>query len=349
MDNYTPWKYLSILTLPALVVLALLSKGVLTWLPVVYIFGFIPLLELFLQPNKANHAPEEEKLLLASPIYDWLLYLTLPIQYGVLLFFLLTIDEPGLEFWEVGGRIVSMGLMCGVLGINVAHELGHRVKPLEQNGAKALLLTSLYMHFYIEHNRGHHKRVSTPEDPATSRYGEVLYSFWIRSAVGGYLSAWELEHKRLRRQGLPIFSLKNEMLRFQLIQLGLLVLIAVVFGLGVMLAFVGAAVVGFLLLETVNYIEHYGLSRKPLANGFERVQPWHSWNSDHLIGRVLLFELSRHSDHHFKASRKYQILRHHEDSPQMPTGYPGMMVLSMIPPLWFWVMHRRIARNNVAQ
>ena len=236
-----------------------------------------------------------------------------------------------------------MGVLCGLLGINAAHELGHRVKPFEQFLAKALLLTSLYMHFIIEHNRGHHKNVSTDNDPASSRYGETIYKFWFRSIIFSFISAWKIEAKELRKKGIPLFSMKNEMIQFLLIQLAMLLLIYFIFGYMVVFYFTGAALFGIFLLETVNYIEHYGLRRKKTGeNVYERVMPIHSWNSNHPLGRIMLFELSRHSDHHYMASRKYQVLRNFDTSPQLPTGYPGMMLLALLPPLWFKVMHKKI-------
>jgi alkane 1-monooxygenase len=238
-----------------------------------------------------------------------------------------------------------MGLLCGVFGINVGHELGHRVNVFEQTLAKMLLLTSLYMHFYIEHNKGHHKRVATPEDPSSARYGEWVYSFYFRSIILSYLSAWHIANEDLRKNGKATFSLLNEMLLFQLIQIAFLAFLFFIFGWQATIYFVVAAIIGFLLLETVNYIEHYGLQRKSTGEGkYERAMPAHSWNSDHVIGRLFLFELSRHSDHHYLASRKYQLLRHHDDAPQMPTGYPGMLLLALIPPIWFWVMNKRIKK-----
>ena len=201
------------------------------------------------------------------------------------------------------------------------------------------------MHFFIEHNRGHHKRVSTVEDPSSARFGENIFSFWFRAVSFGYLSAWNLENSRLKRNGNNIISLKNEMLLYQLIQIIFLFSIYYVFGFELMLYFICCSVFGFLLLETVNYIEHYGLQRNKNDRGkYERVQPFHSWNSNHPIGRIMLFELSRHSDHHFNASRKYQILKNHKNTPEMPTGYPGMMILSLIPPLWFYVMNHRVKK-----
>jgi len=343
-------KYFSILSIPITVYIAFTSEGILTFLPIIYVFGFVPLVELLIKPNSENLSEAEESFRKNDPFYDAMLYATVPIQYSFLVFFLFSIrDFQALATSDLVGRIMAMGLMCGAFGINVAHELGHRKKKYEQFLAKSLLLSSLYMHFFIEHNRGHHKNIATREDPASARFNEPVYIFWLRSVWGSYWSAWKLEVIRLKHKNLFPFTPKNEMLIYQILQIGLVVGIALFFSSMVALYFVFAAVMGFLLLETVNYIEHYGLNRNKKENGkYERVMPHHSWNSDHIVGRVLLFELSRHSDHHFIATRKYQVLRHHEDSPQMPTGYPGMMVLSLFPPLWFWVMHRQSTLKNKA-
>ncbi len=343
-------KYLSVLTLPLCVGIAFTQHGWLTYLPIIYIFGVVPLVEIFFRPNHYNLSKAEEAIVAKDRTYDILLYLTVPLQYAMLVFFCIAIQEENLQLHELIGRTLAMGLMCGVIGINVAHELGHRHTRFEQTLAKSLLLTSLYMHFFIEHNRGHHRHVATEHDPASSRKNEWLYIFWVRSVIGSYLSAWRLEAERLQKLGKSAFSLQNEMLQFQLIQIAAVCAIAFIFSWYVAGGFVVAAIIGFLLLETVNYIEHYGLQRKkkPGSEYFERVQPHHSWNSDHVIGRVLLFELSRHSDHHYLASRKYQVLRYHEESPQMPTGYPGMMLLALVPPLWFMVMNQRLNALQVA-
>ena len=350
MNQFRAFKYLSFLTVPFTVWICFTARGVWTFLPLLYVFGLVPLMELLLKPHEANAEKAEEELRRADRTYDWILYLALPIQYAFLGYFLYIGREPGLYTYEITGRVFGMGILCGILGINVAHELGHRSTKFEQAIAKVLLLSSLYTHFFIEHNRGHHKNVSTDEDPASARHGEILYAFWFRSVIGGYWDAWKIEAERLKRNGLSVWSFHNEMLQWQLAQILLLGLITGVFGWQTTLGFIAAATVGFLLLETVNYIEHYGLRRQTLGEQrFERVRPAHSWNSNHLVGRVMLFELSRHSDHHFVASRKYQLLRHHPDSPQMPTGYPGMMLLALVPPLWFYVMHRREPLKSQAQ
>lgn len=277
--------------------------------------------------------------------YDFLLYFIVILQYSLLIKFLLAMSLDEMTGADIAGRIWVMGLLCGTFGINVGHELGHRVNTFEQVLAKALLLTSLYMHFFTEHNKGHHKRVATPEDPSSARYGEPVYTFYFRTIFFSYISAWHIANDEVRKKGKPVFSLYNEMVQYSLIQLAFIAFIFFLFSGLVLLYFLAAAMIGILLLETVNYIEHYGLQRKPTGDGrYERAMPEHSWNSDHVIGRLMLFELSRHSDHHYLASRKYQVLRHHDASPQMPTGYPGMMILSLFPPAWFYVMNRRIKK-----
>ncbi len=225
----------------------------------------------------------------------------------------------------------------------MGHELGHRKNKIEQGLAKVLLLSSLYLHFFIEHNKGHHKNVATPQDPSSAHYNEIIYFFYFRTIIFSYLSAWHIANDEIKKAGKKVWSLSNEMVQAQLIQIAFVVAIYFAFGGLITLYFFGAAFLGIILLETVNYIEHYGLQRKQLANDkYERTLPQHSWNSDHVLGRLLLFELSRHSDHHYLASRKYQILNHHNNSPQLPTGYPGSMLLSLVPPLWFYVMNKKI-------
>jgi len=319
------------------------GSGFIVWLPVVYAFAMIPLLELFIAPENHSMEHAEEEIALQNRTYDWFLYVIVPLQYIMLYLFLKGVSDNDLSISDRAGRILTMGLLCGIFGINVGHELGHRVKAHERLLAKCLLLTSIYMHFYIEHNRGHHKHVGTPADPNTAPFNQSLYAFWFRSISGVYANAWRIATAEQRKHGSKWFQ--NEMFRYQLIELCFCIMIGFVFGWQALLFFLLAAAVGILLLETVNYIEHYGLARKQVGNGkFERALPEHSWNSSHIIGRLMLFELSRHSDHHYLASRKYQVLRHHENAPQLPTGYPGSMILAMIPPLWFRIMNRRIRK-----
>lgn len=289
----------------------------------------------------------EEELSKNDRIYDYLLYLIVFIQIPTLFFFLYSFTASQLATVDVIGRITAMGMLCGTFGINVAHELGHRKNKFEQTLAKISLLSSLYMHFFIEHNKGHHKNVATPQDPSSARYNEWLYIFYFRTIIFSYLSAWHIANNEMTKKGKSIFNLKNEMLQAHIVQIVFVGLIFLLFGGWITIYFLGAAFMGILLLETVNYIEHYGLQRQRTSeNSFERTMPSHSWNSNHAIGRILLFELSRHSDHHYLASRKYQILKHHDNSPQLPTGYPGTMLLALLPPLWFKIMNKRIMQHQ---
>ena len=336
-------KYLSVITIPLTVYLSFTGTGWVTFAPLIYAFAIIPILELLLGKNAKNLTAVEEDLARENRWYDLVLYSVIPIHFAFLIWYFLVIGEENLTWIDQLGRTTAMGLLCGLFGINVAHELGHRVTKAEQFLAKALLLSTQYIHFFIEHNEGHHKHVSTPQDPASARYNEILYEFYFRSVVNSYRSAWSIEGKRLKRKKSPFLSFENRMLIYSALQLILVATIALVFGIGVMLWYLAAALMGILLLETINYIEHYGLVRAKVSeHRFEDAQPCHSWNSDHVIGRLMLYELSRHSDHHAYPQRKYQVLRHHDDSPQMPTGYPGMMVLATIPPLWFAVINPRI-------
>lgn len=340
-------KYLSILLLPITVYISFTSTGWITYLPLIVFFGFVPALELLFNPDKKNFDKEQEKTEKENKMYTYILYAMIPIQLVFLYYFFLVIQEPELAFTDLAGRITAMGLMCGVIGINVGHELGHRNNRLDEFWGEILLLTSLNTHFLPYHNGGHHFNVATPNDAATARRNELLYVFWIRSHFMSYFQAWQIENKRLKDSDRSWFHIQNRMIIYTLANILLLGSIFFFFGWFGLVAFLAAAVFGILLLETVNYIEHYGLLREKNEYGrFERVKRTHSWNSDHVIGKMMLFNLSRHSDHHYNGSKHYQLLKSLPESPQMPTGYPGMMLLSLFPPLWFKLMNKKIQKLN---
>lgn len=341
------FKYLSPLILYCLAWLSFSSTGFATWLPLLYAWVLLPLTELFLHPDGSNMEAAEEELAKQNKWFDYMLYLIVVYQYIILFYFLRSFEQPGLQWWEIMGRIFTMGLLCGTFGINVAHELGHRTNKYEQWMAKALLTSSLYVHFFIEHNKGHHKNVATPEDPSSARYNEPVYTFYFRTVFYSWLSAWKIANRECRKKGISPFSLKNEMIQAHVMEMVLLIAVYLITGWLITLYFIAAAAIGIGLLETVNYIEHYGLQRNKTATGYERAKPWHSWNSNHPLGRMMLFELSRHSDHHYMASRKYQVLQHHDDAPQLPTGYPGSMILALIAPAWFYIMNNKIKKMNM--
>ncbi len=336
-------KYLAAYLVPITAYFSIQEAGWWSYFTPVFAFGIIPLVEPLTGKSEKNLSADERQEKLKAKLFDWLLYLNLPIVAAVLYFFIQRLVSGGLELYEIIGMTLTTGIVLGSSGINVAHELGHRKNKAERFLAWMLLLPSFYMHFYIEHNRGHHKNVSTPLDPASAEKGENLYRFWVRSTVGSYLSAWRIQKKMLDKSEANFFSLKNEMLVFHFVELIYISLIGFFFGIQILGWVVLAGVIGFLLLETINYVEHYGLRRELLPSGnYEPVKPRHSWNANQELGRIMLYELTRHSDHHYLASKKYQVLDHHEESPQLPAGYPTCMLMALLPPLWFSVMDKRI-------
>jgi alkane 1-monooxygenase len=293
--------------------------------------------------NASNLTTQQAQSKAANRFFNVLLYLNLPIVYGLIGYFLWSLSQFNYSTSELVGLTFSVGIALGSNGINVAHELGHRTLAWERTLGKMLLIPAQYMHFYIEHNYGHHVNAATHEDPASANYKQNLYSFWINSIVKQYRSAWKIQNKLRKQAKYGLFSPKNDMLWFVFIQIAYLAIVYFLLGPQALLIALIIAGVGVLLLEAINYIEHYGLSRTKTKSGrYERVSEKHSWNSNHVLGRVMLYELTRHSDHHYRASKKYQLLDCHETSPQMPYGYPTSMVLSLIPPLWFSIMNKRI-------
>ena len=336
-------KYLAAYTVPLSALISMQLDGIGSFLTVFFIFVLVPLLELVLPASTENSPEEQESLRSRRVIFDFLLYLNLPLVYGLVLYGsnkVTAISIGTLEWW---GWVLAVGIVVGANGINVAHELGHRPERFHQLMAKWLLLPAFYQHFFIEHNLGHHKWVATEKDPATAKRSQTVYAFWLQSIIGSWKSAWKIESNRLHQLGKPALSLENACLQFAFQQLMWLILLGYLAGLNGVLFGISVGFIGILLLETVNYIEHYALRRKLLPSGRpEPVLPLHSWNSNHELGRILLYELTRHSDHHYKSTRKYQVLRHLEESPQLPTGYPGCMVLSLFPPIWFALIHPRL-------
>lgn len=333
-------RYILAYIIPGSALLALAWQGTWAWATVMVAFVIVPVAEMALPRSAGNIPPSEEDSRSRRRIFDWLLYLNAPLLFGIVGWYLWVVSSQPLAAMEVLGLTLSVGIIVGANGINVAHELGHRSTMSEQFLSKLMLLPALYQHFFIEHNRGHHQHVATDQDPASARLGENLYAFWGRSVAGSWRNAWALECRRLQKENRPIWSWQNEMLRFTGCQISWLAGIYVLTGGRGLAGATIVAVVGFLLLETINYVEHYGLRRRLLASGRpEPVGPQHSWNSDHEMGRILLYELTRHSDHHYKSTRKYQILRHLDKSPQLPFGYPTSILLALLPPAWFAVMN----------
>ena len=332
-------KYLMSYSIALMAFIGISLGGFYNYLAVVFTFIFIPILETIVKKSDEEYTEEEKKSRLLDPFFDLLLYLNIPIVFGIFFF---SLDKLAFtsSVSDIIGIILSASIVMATNGINVGHELGHRKSIIARTCSKLLYLPCQYMHFYIEHNFGHHINVATPEDPATARYKQTLYSFWITSVVRTYVSAWEIQLKLLKVSKRNFFSIKNDMVFYTLFQITFLAFVYYNFGLYLTLLSILMSVISFLFLETINYVEHYGLLRKKEPSGrYERVKPHHSWNSNHTIGRIVLYELTRHSDHHFKSSKKYQVLESLDDCPHLPYGYPTSILLSFIPPLWFSIMN----------
>lgn len=308
----------------------------------VFILVVIPLVDWIFGTDRSNPPDWAVDQLAEDRFYRWCTFLFLPIQYAGLVFACWVVSTRGLSLVDQLGYAFTVGTVAGV-AINTAHELGHKSVKTERRLAKLALAQSGYGHFYVEHNRGHHNRVATPEDPASSRLGETFWEFLPRTVVGSARSAWELESRRLRAQGKKVWSTDNDVLTAWSMTVVLFAGLTALFGWKVLPFLVVQAVFGFSLLEVVNYLEHYGLLRQKDENGrYERCQPEHSWNSNHVASNVVLYQLERHSDHHAHPTRRYQALRHFDDSPQLPSGYGLMLGLAYLPPVWRRVMDRRV-------
>ncbi len=326
----TGLRYLLALLLPASIYTGLLANGFWSFAALGFAFGVVPVLESVLPTFAANLSEAQRAERLRQPWYDVLVVAQIPLHLGAIALFVHVVpaDRANGDLVSLAGHITAMGVSCGSLAINIAHELGHRPNAAYQRLAQGLLVTTLYGQFFIDHNLGHHKNVATPEDASTARYGEVLYAFWLRSMLGVWRTAWRLKPRLMA----VLFGAEVIYL------VGIYILAPTA-----LLPLVLAAIMGILLLETVNYIEHYGLLRQKVsALRYENAQPAHSWNSNHPLGRFMLFELTRHSDHHAHPHKPYPVLDHYDEAPQMPAGYPAMMVLAALPPLWFRVMNPRL-------
>jgi len=290
-----------------------------------------------------NNPPEEVVIQLdRDRYYRFLTYAVVPLHFIALFGAAWWAGTQDLSWWAFIGLAIVAGMGSG-LGINTGHELGHKKAAFERNLAKIVLAVPVYGHFWIEHNRGHHRDVSTPDDPASSRMGESIYKFALREVPGAFNRAWAIEKDRLERRGRSVWSSNNQILQSMALSL--------VVQLGLLIAF-GWLMIPFLILHNIfawwqltsaNYVEHYGLLRLKEANGkFERCQPWHSWNSNHIYSNLVLFHLERHSDHHAHPLRRYQSLRHFDDLPTLPSGYFGSYLLAYVPWIWYRVMDKRL-------
>ncbi len=313
-----------------------------SWLPLLAIYLLLPLLDYWFPNDHCNPPEAVVPQLETDPYYRYLIYAAVPLHILVLIggaWFVARFQPHWLGLLGLSLLVGAVSGMC----LNLGHELGHKKLKADQLMAKLALAVPFYGHFTVEHNAGHHSQVATPEDCASARFGENIYRFALREVPGGLRRGWHLEQQRLARKGYRLLSWRNQILQSYAIS-------ALLFG--GLIVWLGPIILPYLAIQTgfawwqltsANYVEHYGLLRAKTASGsYERCQPHHSWNANHLASNLVMFHLERHSDHHAFASRRYQSLRHYEDVPQLPSGYFGMFVLAYLPPLWFRVMNPKV-------
>jgi alkane 1-monooxygenase len=348
MKIFKKLSFFTAFILPALIMVGYYLGGWWNYLTLGFVFVFIPFIDYQIGLDTKNVNEAEAKIIGEEFYYRFITYLWTFIQLGFIIWSAYAITTGTISTTsEWIGFTLSVSLLTGGIGITVAHELGHKKSKLERFYGKLILMTVCYMHFYIEHNRGHHVHVATPEDPATARKNENFYSFWFRSVFHGYAHAWRLENESLLRKGKSGLSFENEMIWFAIWPIAFCALLTYALSINhsttlwqVPVFFFAQSILAFTLLELVNYVEHYGIVRKQLHGGkYERVNPLHSWNASHLISNFFLFQLQRHSDHHANAIKRYQVLDHYDKSPQLPFGYPTMILIALIPLLWFTMMN----------
>ncbi len=316
------------------------------WLAFFIVYGLIPLADYLLGEDNSNPPDSAMEKLAGEQYYRYALYVSVPIYLGMWLYMAWFASSHVLPWYGWVGLTLSMGVGCG-LAINISHELGHQTSGFERFLAKLTLAPGFYGHFYVEHNRGHHVYVATPQDPASSRFGETFYEFFPRCVVGSFKRAWSIEKKRLQREGKSVWHYSNDNLQSWAMTAVLWTLVTVWLGWPVLLFVAVAGAYGGSLLEVINYLEHYGLMRTQRADGsFERCLPQHSWNSNHIVTNVLLYHLQRHSDHHAYPTRSYQTLRHFDGVPSLPSGYAAMILIAYLPPLWFRLMDPKVIAHH---
>lgn len=310
---------------------------------VAWVWLIVAALDLAIRPDTRNlHGERVDDLRRALP---WRLAVRLwvPVQATIIGCGLFITAWDSLTLKELLFVTVSIGIAGGMFCIPVAHELMHGTGRFDKILAEILMTLVSYTHFCIGHVHGHHRNVGTANDPATARFGESFYAFYPRTVFGGVVSAWNLEEARLHRLGAGVWSSRNRMIRYIISLSAVYVTIFYMFGLLGVAFFAVQSVIAFSMIEVINYVEHYGLARREAAPGrYERVMPWHSWNSSHRISNWLLFNLGRHSDHHQHPRKSYRYLRHLEEAPQLPSGYFGMFLLPLFPTLWRRVMDPRV-------
>lgn len=329
------------------------KNPIFTLMPMLFFYIFTPLMDFFIGEDEHNPPEEVVNAMMADNYYRFIVHSLIIVSIMLYISFVIFVGTQQLPWWSIIALIIGIGANSGGVMV-MTHELGHKSNKLDRFSAKIGNMIMGYGHFNIEHNKGHHTWVATPEDPASSRMGENFYAFMLRELSGTFKRGVNYEMKRLKNSGKGFWCLENDLLQVYTITFISLLIFAYMFGISILIFLIPHHFVAWLALTQANYIEHYGLMRKKLSNGkYERCQPKHSWNTNHTYSNLLSFHLQRHSDHHAYPMRAYQVLRDYDDVPSLPTGYGGCFALAFVPPLWFAIMDKRVMKwagndiNNV--
>ena len=329
------------------------KNPIFTLMPMLFFYIFTPIMDFFMGEDGHNPPEEVVNAMMADNYYRFIVHSLILVSIALYISFVIFVGTQQLPWWSITALIIGIGANSGGVMV-MTHELGHKSNKLDRFSAKIGNMIMGYGHFNIEHNKGHHTWVATPEDPASSRMGENFYAFMLRELSGTFKRGVNYEMKRLKNLGKCFWCVENDLLQVYTITGISLLIFAYIFGISILMFLIPHHFVAWLALTQANYIEHYGLMRKKLSNGkYERCQPKHSWNTNHTYSNLLSFHLQRHSDHHAYPMRAYQVLRDYDDVPSLPTGYGGCFALAFIPPLWFAIMDKRVMKwagndiNNV--
>lgn len=344
--RFSDLRFLLALILPLLTASSLLAAPRYAFVSTLIVWWCIALLDFLLPENSPGPISDDQ----AQAYFQWILRIFVFLQFALIgLGAYAAMRSDWLFVFGIG---FAVGYITGAQGITFAHELGHSKAKFDRFCGWVLMTTVCYGHFMIEHYRGHHPRAATFDDPASARYGESLYAFLPRTLWGSWRSAWRLEAQRLEQ--VKSTWLRSPLVWSTAVSFGLIFLpLSLLFytfpkaesaqyATKIIAFFLFQSVVAFLLLEVVNYIEHYGLQRKAEGSKREAFGKMHAWNADHIVTNSLLANLQRHSDHHMHAWKPYSTLKDTPEGPRLPTGYAGSIILAAIPPLWFALMHPRL-------
>jgi len=318
------------------------KNPLMTLIPMLFFYAFTPFMDAIMGEDPHNPPEEVVSAMAADNYYRFIVHGLVFVSISLFVAFTVFVGTQDLPWWSILALIFGVGAGSGGVMV-MTHELGHKANKLDRLTAKLGNMIMGYGHFNIEHNKGHHTWVATPEDPASSRMGESFYAFMVRELSGTFKRGITYEKQRLNKQGRSFWSVHNDVLQVYAVTLAMLVIFTAAFGPAILLFLIPHHCFAWLALTQANYIEHYGLKRGKLANGkYERCQPKHSWNTNHTYSNLLSFHLQRHSDHHAYPQRPYQVLRDYDDVPSLPTGYPGCFAMAFFPPLWFAVMDKKV-------